>query len=138
MTASSKKPAHKGLRYNTGKRRYDLIPPEWEAALADILTKGAEKYAARNWEQGLSYADTVGCLRRHLAKWQAGEQFDEGETGCHHMGMVAWNALVLMTFDLRGIGTDDMPKLRADILKAVNNGSGKPYVPPKKSKRKGR
>jgi hypothetical protein len=116
----------KGLRYNKGKLRMELIPVEWTWALAAILTKGAEKYAARNWEKGLSDADTIGCLKRHIAKWEAGESYDVGvdpqgrpNTGCHHMAIAAWNCLVLMTQELRGTGTRDYPRNSLDIVSKV-------------------
>lgn len=99
-----------GLRYNSGKPRYDLIPPEALEALADHYRVGAEKYADRNWERGLKWSE--GCfasLQRHAWAWMAGENIDE-ETGSHHMISVAWNALALYTFAMRQIGTDDRPK----------------------------
>ena len=38
---------------NAGKLRMDLTPPEWEVALADVMTQGAKKYEPRNWEKGM-------------------------------------------------------------------------------------
>lgn len=103
-----------GLRYNKGKNKLDLIPPEWSWALGLVLTTGAEKYAPRNWELGMPYSDVLGPLERHLQKWKAGERYDVTDadgtpgTGCHHLAVVAWNALALMTYDLREIGDDDV------------------------------
>ncbi len=104
----------------------ELVPVEWIVALAEILTKGAAKYEARNWEKGLSDGDTMGCLKRHIAKWEAGESYDIGtdpkgrpNTGCHHMAIAAWNCLVLMTQELRGTGTRDLPRDAGDILKKL-------------------
>jgi hypothetical protein len=116
-----------GLRYNSGKNRMELVPPEWEWALADVTTQGSKKYAARNWERGMDWSNMVGCMKRHLAKFLAGERYDgselnieKGTTGCHHLAMVAWNALALMSYDLRGIGNNDLPQLQAMLLTAVN------------------
>jgi hypothetical protein len=97
-----------GMRFNTGKTRFDLIPQSWIRSLAQILTVGANKYEPRNWEKGLSWSETLGSLHRHLDAWVSGEQYDK-ETKCHHLGHVAWNALALMTMQLRGIGKDDLP-----------------------------
>ena len=97
-----------GMRFNTGKTRFDLIPQSWIRSLAQILTVGAAKYEPRNWEKGLSYSETLGSLHRHLDSWLSGERYDK-ETKCHHLGHVAWNALALMTMELRGIGKDDLP-----------------------------
>lgn len=108
-----------GMRFNEGKLRFDLIPPEWDKVLAGILTFGAKKYAERNWENGLSYTKTVASLRRHLNSFEEGEWTDP-ESGHPHLGHVAWNALALITFKLRGIGLDDLPRIE---YKGQNNGS---------------
>jgi hypothetical protein len=103
-----------GLRYDRGKNRLDLIPPEWEWELGKVLTAGAEKYDARNWELGMDWGRVVGPLRRHLNCFLRGEQLDQ-ETQCHHLAHVAWNALALLSYDLRGIGRDDLN--RQDCVK---------------------
>lgn len=98
-----------GLRYNKGKIQYELIPTEWDRALAEVMTKGAEKYAKRNWEKGMAWSIPVGCLKRHLIAFLDGERYDE--TGCHHLAHVAWNALALMSYDVRGFVEDnDLPQ----------------------------
>lgn len=106
--AQAAKASGLGMRFNTGKTRFDLIPQSWIRSLAQILTVGAAKYEPRNWEKGLSYSETLGSLHRHLNSWLSGEKYDK-ETKCHHLGHVAWNALALMTMELRGIGKDDLP-----------------------------
>jgi hypothetical protein len=108
--------ANKGLRYDTGKVRMDLMPPEWDLELGKILTAGANKYEPRNWEKGMDYSKVLGPLMRHLNKWRRGEELDitddsgQPGTGCHHLALVAWNALALMSFEMRGIGTDDLAR----------------------------
>ncbi len=102
--------ATKGLRYNAGKVRMDLVPPDALKALAEVYTKGAEKYAARNWEKGLDWSECYGSLLRHANAWNTGEDRDE-ESGQLHMAHVAWNAMALLTFALRGIGEDSRNKL---------------------------
>lgn len=97
-----------GLRYDTGKNRIELVPPEWIWMLADVTTQGSKKYAERNWEKGMKWSKLVGCMFRHAIKWIAGETHDK-ETGCHHLAMVAWNALALATYQLRGVGENDVP-----------------------------
>lgn len=100
-----------GLRYNEGKARFDLIPPEALEALAAHYARGALKYADRNWERGMDW--TRGCfasMERHAWAWMRGEDCDP-ETGTHHMIAVAWNAFALFTYAQRGIGADDRPKV---------------------------
>lgn len=100
----------RGLRYNKGKRRFDLIPPDAMALVADIFTIGAEKYAERNWEKGMPWAEVAASLERHFTAWKAGEDRD-AETGQLHMAHVVWNALALLTYQLRNIGTDNRVKV---------------------------
>lgn len=99
-----------GMRFNTGKVRFDLVPPDALKELAAIYTKGAEKYAARNWEKGLDWSECYGSLQRHANAWAEGEDRDQ-ESGQPHMAHVAWNAMALLTFYLRDIGTDSRHKL---------------------------
>ncbi|HEV8492477.1 MAG TPA: dATP/dGTP diphosphohydrolase domain-containing protein [Candidatus Angelobacter sp.] len=98
-----------GLRYNDGKPRFDLLPPEALKALAEHYGKGAEKYAARNWERGMDWCKCFASLERHAWAWMGGEDIDP-ENGSHHMIAVAWNAIALFTYAMRNIGTDDRPK----------------------------
>lgn len=95
-----------GLRFDAGKSRVDLLPPDALLEVGHVNRVGAEKYAPRNWEKGMAWSKVIGPLMRHLFKWMAGETFDK-ETGQRHIAMVAWNALALLTYELRGIGEDD-------------------------------
>jgi Domain of unknown function (DUF5664) len=96
-----------GLRYDGDKNRLDLLPPEWIWALGLVTTKGSIKYAERNWEKGMKWSKMIGPLMRHVIKFMVGEKYDP-ETGCHHLAMAAWNCLALMSYDLRGLGEDDL------------------------------
>lgn len=95
-----------GLRFNDGKPRYDLLPPDALDALADHYRKGAEKYDARNWERGMAWCKCFASLMRHGWAWLRGEDYDP-ETGTHHMIAVAWNAIALFVYHERKIGEDD-------------------------------
>ncbi len=117
-----------GQRLNAGKNRIELLPPEWIWALADVMTQGSEKYEARNWEKGMDWSAMIGCMQRHLAKFQRGQRFDGkeldivlGTTGCHELAMVAWNALALMSYDIRNIGNNNIPVIeQLDLFNDVN------------------
>jgi hypothetical protein len=110
-----------GLRFDDGKNRLDLLPPEWTWALGDVMTRGAKKYAVRNWELGMAWGKVIGCTLRHIAKFLFGERYDP-ETGCHHMAMAAWNCLTLMTYDIREIGENDLATLHMSmrLMERVN------------------
>lgn len=97
------------LRYDAGKVRYELIPADALEELAKVYSRGASKYADRNWEKGMSWSRCFGSLMRHSWKFWSGER-DDPETGCHHMAMAAWNCFALLTYSLRAVGTDDRAK----------------------------
>jgi dATP/dGTP diphosphohydrolase len=99
-------PGHKGVKL----ARFDLLP--WDALwkVAEHYGKGAEKYAARNWERGYEYSKIVGQIGRHLAAIASGELIDP-ENGSPHAAAIAFGALALIAFEARGIGTNDLPQL---------------------------
>lgn len=49
---------------------------------------------------------------RHAWAWFRGEKLDPVDRQ-HHMIAVAWNALALYTYELRGTGQDDRPRTAA-------------------------
>lgn len=122
MTNTKQNPSSSGLRYNQGKPRHDLV--SWPAIneLAKVLTAGAQKYADRNWEKGLSYSDTFASLQRHLTSWYGGEEYDQ-ETGLPHMAHVLCNAMFLQHFALTNTGTDDRPNYNKKKQASVKENS---------------
>lgn len=85
-----------------------LLPGDALLAISEHLNKGAEKYAARNWERGYAFSLSFAAMQRHLWAWWQGED-DDPEFGWSHLRAVGFHALTLLTFELRGIGTDDRP-----------------------------
>ena len=100
-----------GVKFDDGKPRYDLLPPEGLAAVSEILGIGAKKYAARNWEQGMDWSRPFGAAMRHLWAWWAGENLDR-DTGKSHLWHAACNIFFLIAYEARGIGQDDRPDSR--------------------------
>jgi hypothetical protein len=98
-----------GLRLDEGKERVDLFPPDALMELGRVYGAGSIKYPLRNWERGMPWSKVIGPLLRHLFKWMRGEERDP-EDGQRHIAKVAWNAIALLTYELRGIGTDDRSK----------------------------
>lgn len=74
---------HLGYRLNEGKLRFDLVHPYAHEQMVRVLTKGAEKYAPRNWERGMAWSNVIASLKRHLQAIESGEDFDT-ETGELH------------------------------------------------------
>lgn len=86
-----------GLRYNTGKIRTDLFPPDILMNVSKILTQGADKYEPRNWEKGMSWSSVLASLKRHLSKFERGDDIDE-ESKLHHIDHVLCNAAFLSRY----------------------------------------
>ena len=110
-----------GLRFNTGKTRHDLVPTFAQEQYAKVLTKGAEKYAERNWELGMKWSKVIASLERHLYALKSGEDYDK-ETGLLHSAHIMCNAAFLTEYykifpqgDDRPHGYLRMPKIGLDI-----------------------
>jgi hypothetical protein len=115
----------RGLRYNTGKTLYNLIPPYPLEQIAKVFTRGAQKYAPHNWRKGMPWSEVEGSLMRHLEAYRAGEDFDE-ESGLYHMAHVAVNAIFLIDYYRSNPKFDDrlksyltLPKIVLDIDEVV-------------------
>lgn len=92
---SQKEKELKGVKYDNGKLRLDLVPPEMEEALAEGLTAGIKKgYPENNWAEGLVFSRSVAAAKRHLNAWRKREDIDE-ETGVNHIKLAALNLLMV-------------------------------------------
>lgn len=88
-----------GKKFDQDKLRYDLIDPLFEEGLVAVLTHGAQKYGANNWQK-IETERYIAALRRHLAAYLQQKHFD-AETGLLHLDHMAaclmflrWKALV--------------------------------------------
>lgn len=86
-----------GLRFNQGKTRHDLAPAWAQEQYCKVLTKGAEKYAPRNWEKGMAWSKVLASMKRHIAAFERGEDHDP-ETGLLHMAHVMCNAAFMTEY----------------------------------------
>jgi len=102
-----------GRRKDVGKAKLGLIPTEWIAALGKVFTAGAEKYDYEShleapWiNNPMEHSRVLSSSKRHQNLWEGGETWDK-ETKAHHLAQAAWNLLVLMTYELHGLGRDDL------------------------------
>jgi hypothetical protein len=75
---------------DTNKPRYDLIPPELLRRLADVYTRGAQKYDDENWKKANSpeeYQRFIASAFRHFEQWRAGERDEDHAMQC------VWNLI---------------------------------------------
>lgn len=87
------------------------IVPQFVLEMARVLTNGAQKYDRNNWMNGLSFAETMDSLKRHVNKLERGQQLDD-EFGTHEAAHIAINAMFLywfMTNPKRYKKFDDLP-----------------------------
>ncbi len=110
----------KGLRYNEGKIRYELVPDSMIKGVADVLTYGADKYTVRdeegeiivnganNWKKGLSWMGVKASHDRHMAAWVNGEDVDP-ESGKLHIDLALTNLAFLKEYYKTYPQGDDRP-----------------------------
>ena len=104
-----------GYKDDAGKLRYSLIPPDALREVVQVYTDGAAKYGDDNWLKGMSHKRVFDALMRHAQAWLQGEDVDQdppGDAKQYHMAAVAWCALALLTYRLRGLGTDDRTPIK--------------------------
>ena len=102
ITSSETKTLNEGAKYDDGKPAIGLVAPELIFAVGTVLEYGARKYAARNWEKGISYTRVFGGVMRHLWARARGERTDP-ETGFSHLWHAATGLMFLIAYDERGM-----------------------------------
>lgn len=88
----------KGKKFDTGKLRWDLVPFKAMSYIVAVITFGAMKYDANNWQL---LADAEGryfaaCIR-HLSAYKEGEWLDP-ESKLPHLAHAGCNILFLLWF----------------------------------------
>ena len=104
-----------GTKKDEGKSRWDLLAYDVLDAVARILTKGAVKYAPRNWEKGIAYGRVFAGVMRHLNMWwmcklsgQDGINHADGEES--HIDHAITGLMFLSAYEKRGLKDfDDRP-----------------------------
>lgn len=94
------------MKFDAGKLRYGLIPPEATEGLARVLTYGAKKYKPNNWQQCEDTDRYVDALYRHLEAWRKGEKRDQ-ESGLLHLEHALTNISFLLWFERREDDNND-------------------------------
>jgi len=112
---------NEGKKNDIGKMRFDLITPEMEEALAEILTHGATKYEDRNWEKGIKYSRIYAALRRHLNAWSRGRIYDQ-ESGLRHLNHALCCLAFLVTYEARNmyLDWDDLHRQRESVRSGID------------------
>jgi len=94
-------------RYNKGKLMYNLISPIALSKLAEVYTKGCEKYTiynddgsikdsgANNWKSGLPFTQIMDSCKRHIQAWESGEDIDK-DLLSSHLANAMWNLATIL------------------------------------------
>ncbi len=94
------------IKFDAGKRRYDLLPLESLEEVVKALEYGASKYGAYNWRLGTSWSRYYTSTVRHLFAWWRGEDNDS-ESGLHHLAHVGATVLFLLYYVRQRTSFDD-------------------------------
>ena len=90
---------NEGRKKDEDKLRFDLILPEFEEAMAHVLTHGAKEYGANNWQKVAgAKARYTGALQRHLNQYRKGYMYDL-DSDCNNLAQIAVNAMFLYWFE---------------------------------------
>lgn len=86
----------KFIKYNKGKVKYTLIPPEVIEELLKVLHYGANKYGENNWQLVPDKDIYVDALYRHLEAYRSGKEIYDTESGMMHISHALANAAFLV------------------------------------------
>src|ERR1035437_3977488 len=95
-----------GLKFDEDKNRWDLLPIDCVEDVVKILTFGAKKYSANNWQQVEDGENRYyAALMRHLSVSRQGEKIDP-ESGLSHLSHVMCNVVFLLWLEKHEISND--------------------------------
>ena len=101
ITHTRPQPEQAGLKFDTEKPLYNLIPVHAEAEMADVLTFGATKYSPNNWRKvGNAKERYIAAAMRHIAAYRMNEESDP-ESGSHHLAHAMCCLSFIIELDLK-------------------------------------
>ena len=100
-----------GVKHDSGKLPWALVPWDAVRSIVKVLEFGAQKYGAFNWAKGMDWDRLFSATLRHLTAWWEGEKADP-ETGFSHLWHAATCLLFLIAYEIRGIGNDNRPTVQ--------------------------
>lgn len=88
-----------GMKFDSDKPRYSLLPKGAINSVIKVLEFGAKKYDADGWQKVDNAEERYyNAAMRHIDSWWNGEKCDP-ESGIHHLAHAATNLFFLMWFD---------------------------------------
>lgn len=96
-TAVSRVVSPTGGEKDSKAQRFDLVPWDAVARIAEVYSHGCTKYSPRNWERGYAWGLSFASLQRHLtAFWN--RQGNDPESGLPHLAHAGFHLLALLHF----------------------------------------
>ena len=90
-----------GARYNAGKAPLDMIPLHLLEGAARVFEQATKRkvnpYPRWNWAKGMPWSVPIGCIKRHLAAMERGEDRDQ-DSGELHVDHMMCNLLMLIQY----------------------------------------
>jgi hypothetical protein len=87
-----------GTRYSEGKPKMVATPVFGMYEVGRVAEYGTNKYALFDWVEGQSFSTLLNCAARHLFRALMNPMARDQESGCLHLGHVAWNVMALLHF----------------------------------------
>ena len=87
-----------GMKFDSDKPDYSLVPFAALDEVVKVLTYGAKKYDRFNWEKVERHRYEAAALR-HISAYMQGEKYDP-ETDINHLAHAVCSLLFLTQFDL--------------------------------------
>jgi len=86
------------MKYDSGKPKIHLVPPEAIIEAAKVFGFGAEKYGENNWRQDIDkfpVSRHYSSIQRHLMAYHSGEDNDP-ESGLPHLSHALTQMMILL------------------------------------------
>jgi hypothetical protein len=88
---------NEGTRLNKGKLRWQNVPLWMFEEVIRAGQFGERKYGTYNFLKGLKVNECLDSMKRHASEFENPNKPDiDSESGVHHLGCVAWNAIVAL------------------------------------------
>ena len=97
-----------GVKHDSEKLRYDLLPPHAVEQVVEVLTYGANKYVDRNYEKGMEISRVFAATQRHLNAYWRGQDLDE-ESALPHIAHAITDLMILLEIERLHPELDDRP-----------------------------
>lgn len=94
-----KHPDEKGMKFSSGKPKWQYMAPLWPAMseVVKVLSRGAEKYEENNWME-VDRDEYIRAIMSHYSAYSSGERIDP-DMGSNHMANLICSALFLLWHD---------------------------------------